>query len=63
MTVRLSYNEGKTWPIAREVYPGSSAYSSLTVLPDGSIGLLYERDDYKKISFARFTLDWLGEKD
>ena len=60
MTVRVSYDEGKTWPVAKVIYDGSSAYSDLVVLPDGSIGCLYERDNYGKISFARFTLDWLA---
>jgi sialidase-1 len=58
-TVRLSYDEGKSWPVSRTVHPGSFAYSCLTVLRDGTIGLLYERDDYGKITFARFDLAWL----
>jgi len=66
MTIRLSYDEGQTWPVAKVIHDGSSAYSDLVVLPDGTIGCLYERDDYKRITFARFTLDWLtdgkGEK-
>lgn len=59
MTVRLSYDEGRTWPVSRQVYEGSSAYSCLTVLPDNSIGCLYEKDGYGKIAFARFSLEWL----
>jgi sialidase-1 len=58
-TVRLSYDEGRTWPVSRTVHAGSSAYSCLTVLPDGMIGLLYERDGYSRITFARFDLAWL----
>jgi sialidase-1 len=58
-TIRLSRDEGKTWPVSRVLYPGSFAYSCLTSLPDGSVGCLFERDGYKKISFARFTLDWV----
>ncbi len=61
MTVRLSYDEGKTWPKAKVIHEGSSAYSDLVVLPDGSIGCLYERDNYGKITFARFTLEWLTD--
>ncbi len=61
MTVRLSYDEGKTWPLSKVIYRGSSAYSDLVVLSDGTIGCLYERDNYGKITFARFTLDWLTE--
>jgi len=64
ITVKLSYDEGKTWGVSRMIYKGSSAYSCLVKLPDKSIGLLYERDGYGKITLARFTLDWLtGGKD
>lgn len=42
LTVRLSSDEGKTWPVATLLHEGPSAYSCLTVLPDGSIGCLYE---------------------
>ncbi|MHC4179240.1 MAG: sialidase family protein, partial [Planctomycetota bacterium] len=62
MTIRLSNDEGKTWPVAKVLYEGSSAYSDLVVLPDGTVGCLYERDNYGKITFARFTIEWLGER-
>ncbi len=61
MKVRLSYDEGKTWNDGKVVFPGSAAYSSLTVLDDNTIGLLYEAKDYKEIRFARFSLDWLTD--
>ena len=60
--MRLSYDEGKTWPVAKVIYAGPSAYSDLVVLPDGTIGCLYERGQkhaYEKITFARLTLSWL----
>jgi len=64
MTVRVSYDEGKSWPVAKVIHEGSAAYSDLVALSDGTIGCLYERDDYGKITFARFTLAWLtGGKD
>ncbi len=62
LTVQLSYDEGKTWPIARTVYAGPSAYSCLTILPDGEIGVLYEtgeKQPHESIAFARFSLKWL----
>jgi len=46
-------------------YDGPSGYSCLAVLPDGSIGCLYERGNkhpYETITFAHFTLDWLTRK-
>lgn len=58
-TVRLSRDEGKSWPVARVIYPGSFAYSCLTTLPTGSVGCLFERDGTKKISFTSFTIDWV----
>jgi sialidase-1 len=64
MTVRMSEDEGAAWPVSRVVHEGPAAYSSLVVLPDRSIGLLFERGDrsaYEKITFVRFTLEWLRE--
>jgi sialidase-1 len=62
LTVRLSQDEGKTWPIAKELHGGPAAYSCLTVLPDGAIGCLYERGErspYERVTLARFSLQWL----
>jgi len=59
LTVRMSYAEANSWPVSRLLCEGSAAYSCLTVLPDGEIGVLYERDNYGHIAFARFPLDWL----
>lgn len=56
MTVRVSRDEGRTWPASKCIYPGSSAYACLTRLPDGRIGLLFERDDYARVSFTAFPL-------
>jgi sialidase-1 len=59
LTIRASYDDGKSWPVAKELYSGGSAYSCLTVLPNGAIGCLYEKDGYKRIVFAKLSLDWL----
>ncbi|MCW5553577.1 MAG: exo-alpha-sialidase [Verrucomicrobiae bacterium] len=62
MTVRLSTDEGQTWPAARQLHAGPSAYSCLVILPDQTIGCLYEageKSPYEKIVLARFSLDWL----
>jgi len=61
MTVRISYDEGKTWSEGKTVYEGSSAYSSLTVLENGDIGLFFEKDKHTKNVFASFSLDWLTD--
>ncbi len=61
MTVRISYDEGKTWSKGKTIYPGGSAYSSLTILKNGDIGLFFEKDNYKENVFVSFSLAWLTE--
>lgn len=64
MTVRLSYDEAESWPVAKTLHAGPSAYSSLAVLSDHTIACLYERGDdtaYDTLTLARFTLDWLTD--
>ena len=52
MVIRISNNEGKSWQKEVPVYKGSAAYSCLTQLPNGNVGLLFEADDYKRIVFV-----------
>jgi sialidase-1 len=62
LTVRASYDEGKTWPVAKLLHAGPSAYSCLAVLPDRTIGCLYEhgvKSPAATITFARFSFGWL----
>lgn len=42
MTIRSSQDDGKTWSDGLLIDEGAAAYSCLTRLPDGNIGLLYE---------------------
>jgi sialidase-1 len=56
MTVRFSRDEGKSWPDSKLIHEGSSAYSCLVELTEGKLGLLYERDDYKRIVFTAIDI-------
>ncbi|MCW1925774.1 exo-alpha-sialidase [Luteolibacter arcticus] len=58
-TLRVSPDGGDTWPVSRQLYAGSAAYSSICILPDRSIGVLFEKDDYSRITFARVEESWL----
>ena len=62
-TIRMSLDDGRTWPLSREIYPGGFAYSCLTVLADGRIGILFERDRGPTISFAAVPLSWISRGD
>lgn len=61
LTVRISYDEGKTWSAGRTIYSGGSAYSSMTVLENGEIGVFFEKDNYQRNAFTSFSLSWLTD--
>ena len=64
MTVRISYDECKSWTSGKVLYEGPSAYSDLCIAHDLSICCLYERGEehpYERITFARFGLEWLTD--
>lgn len=59
-TVRASYDEGASWPVARRVYGDPFTgfqYSALERLPEDRVGLLFEC--WPEIKFAGFGLEWL----
>lgn len=70
LTIHLSPDDGRTWPVGKLLQAGPSAYSDLAVLPDGTILCLYENGKpgetrrggdwaYARITLARFNLEWL----
>ena len=72
VSIKLSYDDGRTWPVGRLLQPGPSAYSDLAVLPDGTVLCFYEsgRPGAKKaakpwcysfLTLARFNLEWLTD--
>lgn len=58
-TIKISYDEGKSWEVSKLLYEGPFAYSSLTKLGDGVIGLLFEKDGYATITLAIVPLAYL----
>jgi len=66
LVIKLSHDDGKTWPVQRVLAPGSAGYSDMAVLPDGTLLCLYEwcldeQEVYRKgvHTLARFDLHWL----
>ena len=62
LTVHLSLDGGRTWPVSKIIHEGPAAYSSMAVSSDGTIFVLYENGEnhpYEKISIAWFSLKWL----
>jgi sialidase-1 len=52
MTLRLSYDNAVSWPVSNQVYAGGSAYSSVSKLATGEVGLLFEKDPYGNLDFT-----------
>lgn len=66
LTIRMSNDDGRTWPVARLLEPGRTGYSDLAEGPEGSLYCLYEQGvpDHERLAnrnirIARFGLDWL----
>jgi len=57
LSIKLSRDDGKTWPINKTLNAGNAAYSDLAVLADGTVLCLYEKVD--SIDCARFDLKWI----
>lgn len=59
--IALSTDEGETFGTPKTVCPRGSAYSSTTILPDGTCGMYYEENGLfggYTMRFVRFSLDW-----
>ncbi|QXD26332.1 glycoside hydrolase [Opitutia bacterium ISCC 51] len=71
LTVRMSYDEGHTWPVSKVVDPGISGYSDMAVTEDAMVHLLYEGgtiegfegNHFKNqaMSVVSFNLEWLTD--
>lgn len=61
VSIFLSRDGGKTWPAVKSICPYASIYSSLAILPDGTIGAYVEENPDGDIEmwYMNFSLDWL----
>jgi len=59
LEVRVSYDEGQTFPQIAPLYNGPAAYSDMTNLGDGTMGVLWEKDNYERITFTRFNQEYV----
>lgn len=60
VSVYVSYDEGQTWPVGKTICAGPSAYSALTILPDGTIGAYVEEGTLgMNMVYMNFSLEWL----
>ena len=59
LSISISYDQGISWKNNKTIYKGKSAYSSMTILKNGDIGLFFEKDDYSKNVFVRVPKKWM----
>lgn len=61
--IKMSYDDGKTWPVEKLIGPGPYAYSALCAFKPGEMGLLFEvnGNPLTTIRFTTFTIDWLTD--
>lgn len=60
MTLRASFDDGKTWPVSEILHEGPSAYSDLAVMHNGNIIILYEagiENPYETIVFTQVPFE------
>ncbi|MCB1078928.1 MAG: exo-alpha-sialidase [Verrucomicrobiae bacterium] len=66
VSVKVSYDEGQTWPVSKPVEPGWSCYSDIAVTKSGTILCFYGRGEQPsfagdRLTVARFNLEWLTD--
>lgn len=59
LSLSISEDQGRTWAKNHTIYTGESAYSSMTKLKNGDIGVFFEKDNYTKNVFVRIPKSWL----
>ena len=59
LSLSVSFDQGKNWEKSKTVYKGESAYSSITILNNGDIGLFFEMDNYSKNVFVKIPKKWI----
>lgn len=68
VTIKLSLDDGATWPTSRVLEPGKSGYSDLAVAADNTIYCFYERGSSdgnfatQHLTVARFNVEWLTNR-
>ena len=70
VSVKISRDEGQTWPVNKRLEDGPSMYSDIAVTPSGTILCFYGRSGDSqgvaafaggRLTLARFNLEWLNQ--
>jgi len=62
-TASVSFDDAKTWPLKKVIFPGPSGYSASVMSKNGDFFVLYEKGEHiyrdKGLSIVKFNLEWL----
>ena len=62
MTIKMSYDDCKTWPVSKTIHAGKGGYSDMVVTDDGMVLCVFEsgEDIYAEdVTLVRFNIEWL----
>ena len=59
LVIRTSYDEGGSYVNERLLYDGYSGYSDITILPDKSIGVFFETNQARSLTFLKLNREWI----
>lgn len=59
LVARISYDDGRTFPLERTIAEEPAAYSDLAVLKNKDAGVFWERGNYRFLTFTRLTRSFL----
>ena len=68
VTIKLSLDDGATWPVSRSLEPGKSGYSDLAIAADNTVYCFYERGSSdgnyatQHLTVAKFNVEWVTAK-
>jgi len=68
LQIKLSYDEGINWVLAKTLDAGGAAYSDMVLQDDQRVGVMYEKpsqilgwstSEMEEIRYSHFNLDWM----
>jgi sialidase-1 len=66
LTVKLSYDDCKTWSVTKTIHTGKGGYSDMIVTNKGTVLCVFENGvdgSAEDITLVRFNIEWLEDKD
>ena len=62
-SIKISYDEGKTWPVSKVIHAGDAWYPAVTITSDGTIAVYFERAENNAayMDVVLMSLEWVTD--